>query len=307
MNSATFVRRGLKLRHLRIIAALSETGQIGSAAEMLSISQPAASRLLAEAGRITGHKVHTRSGRGVVLTPQGKALALRAARILTELDSASRDMDEIETGATGHVRLGSVTGPALDRVLPALQSAWASLPGITTEVEIAPSDALGDMLLAGRLDFAVARLPRHLDAGRLDWQPLADEHVRLVVRHDHPLMRREPLCAADLMAHDWVLPGAGAILRVAVLGHLTSLGLPHPTIRLATSSFLLTLALLQHSDAIAPLASPVAQSFCNGPRSGYGVLPIDLGIRVEPYGLVTRADSTLPPVAARLAALVAAG
>jgi DNA-binding transcriptional LysR family regulator len=302
-----FLRRGLKLRHLRIVAALAETGQISSAAEALSITQPAASRLLAEVERITGHKVHSRYGRGVDLTPQGRALAVRAARILTELNDASRDMDEIGAGTTGHVRLGAVTGPALDRVLPALQAAWASLPAVTTEVEVAASDALGDMLLAGRLDFALARLPLHLDADRFELRPLADEHVSLVVRHDHPLMSCDRLRPADLMAYDWVLPGPGAILRSAVLGHLTELGLPHPTVRLATSSFLLTLALLRHSDAIAPLASPVAQSFGDEPGRGYEVLPIDLGIRVAPYGLLTRAGSTLTPVAARLAGLIVAG
>ncbi|SMY06685.1 LysR substrate-binding domain-containing protein [Flavimaricola marinus] len=300
----TFLRRGLKLRHLRIVAALSETGQIGSAAEALSISQPAASRLLAEAERITGHKVHTRSGRGVVLTAQGKALAVRAARILTELDDASRDMDEIETGATGHVRLGSVTGPALDRVLPALQSAWQSLPGVTTEVEVAASDALGDMLLAGRLDFALARQPLHLDADRFVFRGMADEQVSLVVRQGHPLLQGAMPPAEALMGFDWVMPGPGAILRTAVLTRLTALGLPHPASRLATSSFLLTLTMLRQSDAIAPLASPVAQSFAGEAGSDFAVLPIDLGIRVEPYGLLTRSGSTLTPVAARLAALI---
>lgn len=302
-----FLRRGLSLRHLRIVAALSETGQIGAAAEMLSISQPAASRLLAEAGRITGHKVHSRSGRGVALTEQGKALAVRAARILSELDDASRDMDEIEAGTTGHVRLGSVTGPALDRVLPALQSAWATLPGVTTEVEVGASDALGDMLLAGRLDFALARLPLHLDPGRFELRPIGDEEVQLVVREGHPLLSGPVPRPAALMAHDWILPGPGAILRTAVLSRLAALGLPPPTTRLATSSFLLTLTMLRQSDAIAPLAGPVAHSFAAEPGSGFAVLPVDLRIRVEPYGLLTRAGSTLTPVAARLASLIADG
>lgn len=324
----TFLRRGLSLRHLRIVAGLAETGQIGSAAEVMSITQPAASRLLAEAERITGHKIHIRAGRGVDLTPQGKALALRAARILTELDDVSRDMDEIETGATGHVRLGAVTGPALDRVLPALQSAWQDLPGMTTEVEVGASDALGNMLLAGRLDFALARLPLHLEASRFAWQPMAEEPVSLVVRRGHPLLAARtpltdhpdqrksphkpnpPLTAEALMGYDWLLPGPGAILRTTVLTRLTALGLPHPKARLATSSFLLTLTLLRQSDAIAPMASAVADSFA-GPaasdtpaNSPYVELPIDLGFRVEPYGLLTRAGSTMTPVGARLAALI---
>ena len=42
-----FVRRGLKVQHLRLFASLAGTRQISAAAEALAISQPAASRLAA--------------------------------------------------------------------------------------------------------------------------------------------------------------------------------------------------------------------------------------------------------------------
>ena len=87
-------------------------------------------------------------------------------------------------------------------------------------------------------------------------------------------------------------------------GRFIPIGLPAPPGRLATSSFLLTLAMLQNSNAIAPLATAVAQNFAVDTRSPYIVLPIDLGIRVAPYGLVTRAGSRLTPAAERLAALI---
>ena len=59
------LRRGLKLSHLRIVAALGEAGQIGLAAARIGVTQPAASRLLAEVERIAGHPVHRRAGRGI--------------------------------------------------------------------------------------------------------------------------------------------------------------------------------------------------------------------------------------------------
>jgi DNA-binding transcriptional LysR family regulator len=77
--------------------------------------------------------------------------------------------------------------------------------------------------------------------------------------------------------------------------------LPHPPQRLSTASFLLTLALLQQSNAIAPLAKAVAASFANAPDAPYVQLPIDLGIEVEAFGLMTRADMALTPIAKRLA------
>lgn len=296
--------RGLKLSHLRMLIALAENGQIGIAADRMGIAQPAASRLLAEVERIVGAPVHQRTGRGVTLTPVGAALAQRARRVQMELRDAARDVAEAVSGGAGHVRIGSVTGPALDRVLPSLRAARMSHPQLTAEVIVATSDILCQQLLSGRVDFAIARLPDTPDRVLLDSREIAPEPVRLVVRHGHPLQGRARFRPEDLLDYDWVMPGPESILCRAVLARLRAHGLPHPPQRLSTASFLLTLALLQQSNAIAPLASAVADSFAKGPDAPYAILPVDLGIEVEPYGLITRAGMALTPAARRLADMI---
>lgn len=297
--------RGLKLSHLRILAALSRTGQIGLAAAQLGITQPAASRLLAEIEALTGHPAHRRDGRGIALTDTGARLATRAARILAELADAGRDLSDTANGTTGHVALGAVTGPALDRVLPALRTARLALPQVSIEVEVGTSDLLADLLLAARLDFALARVPPSKDPALFTLRPIGHEPVSLVTRADHALTRHPAPQPRDLLAYDWLLPGPQAILTQTVLARLAALGLPAPPGKLATSSFLLTLALIRQSNAIAPLATAVAHSFAH-PGSPYAVLPVDLGLTVAPYGLMTRAGATLPPAARRLADLILA-
>ncbi len=298
------MRRGLKLAHLRLLAALAERGQIGQAASALGLSQPAASRLLAEAEQIAGHPLRVRDGRGIALTAQGAALARRAGRVLIELSDARRELDEIGRGEAGEVRLGAVTGPALDRVLPGLRTARLALPALRVQVEVATSDLLAEAVLAGRLDLALSRLPADRDPALFDFVPLGPEHVSLVVRGDHRLLAAPALRPEDLMAHDWILPGPGAILRDTVLNRLAELKLPPPPGGISTSSFLLTLALIQQSDAIAPVARAVATQFATGPRPACAVLPIDLGLAVAPFGLLTRAGTALTPAAARIADLL---
>lgn len=297
--------RGLKLSHLRILAALARSGQIGLAAAELGITQPAASRLLAEVGTLAGQPVHRRDGRGIALTGAGHSLAARAARILAELADAGRDLSDSAAGTRGHVTLGAVTGPALDRVLPALRAARLALPRVTVEVEVATSDLLADMLLSARLDFTLARVPPGRDPALFDLHPIGPEPVSLVTRAGHALAGRPDLRAQDLLAYDWILPGPDAILTRSVRARLRDLGLPDPQGRLATSSFLLTLALIGQSNAIAPLATAVARPFA-APGSAYAVLPLDLGIAVAPFGLLTRAGTTLPPAARRLRDLILA-
>lgn len=297
LHQNILLSKGLKLTHLRMLAAFAETAQIGSAAEQMGITQPAASRLLAEVERICGQKVHFRAGRGVELTEVGQALAARAMRVLMEMRDAAREIEDFATGSTGRVNIGAVTAPALDLVLPTVREARLSFPDIQIEVTVTTSDILFDQLIAGKLDFAVARVPAGGDADLVDLLEIAPEPVDLIVRKDHPLTKLAQVTVPDLMSFDWVLPNSSIPLAVAVLNHVASLGYPPPPQRMTTGSFLLTLALLQQSNAIAPLASAVADQFAYGPDTAFARLQTPLNMAVSPYSLMTRKDARLPRAA----------
>ena len=56
------------------LAALGEHGSLKHAAEMMGMSQPAASKLLLEAESLVGASLYERTNRGVVPTAAGAAL-----------------------------------------------------------------------------------------------------------------------------------------------------------------------------------------------------------------------------------------
>jgi DNA-binding transcriptional LysR family regulator len=178
---------------------------------------------------------------------------------------------------------------------------------VTAEVTVAPSDLLAQQLLSGRMDFAIGRMPEGMEGQLALSDPIDSEPVALMVRRGHRLAQQGTVSPHELMDYDWVMPPAEALLTRAVLERLRALDLPRPTQRLATSSFLLTLALLQQSNAIAPLARAVCDRFAGGADSPYVVLPVDLGVVVDPYGLLVRSGAILTPVARRLAGLIMAG
>jgi DNA-binding transcriptional LysR family regulator len=301
------LNRGMKLSHLRMMAAFAESGQIGVAAQSMGITQPAASRLLSEIERIVGTPVHARLGRGVSLTVAGQMLARRAERVLMEMRDAAREMAEAGGGLVGKVGIGAVTAPALDIVLPALRTARLSYPGIQAEVIVTSSDLLFEQLLSGRLDFAIARIPAGADARMIDARMIAPEPVALMVRKGHRFANAAPENARDLLEYDWVMPDINSPMGAAVLARLSELGLPAPQQRLSTASFLLTLALLQQSNSIAPLAQAVADQFASGPDAAFAVVHSDLAISVAPYSLLTRRGVFLPPAARTILGLITQG
>ncbi len=289
----------LKPQQLRLIAELHETGALGLAAGRLGIAQPAASRLLAEIEDMLGVAVHERQGRGIKLTAAGIALARRAARIQIELIDAAREVSEAATGRAGVVRVGAVTGPALNLVLPALIDLQRANPGFQAEVSVTTSVLLREQLRDGRLDFALARLTP--GETQLEAREIAGEPLSLAVRRGHPLLLLPKITVEDLMGYDWVMGDGETLLTQTVSAKLAARQLPVPQRRISTSSFLFTLALLTQTDAIAPLATAVVDSFSGNPSMPFVSLPIDLGLAVEPFSLVTRAGSSLTPVAQRLA------
>lgn len=156
-------RSGLKINHLRLILAIDDHRRISAAADLLGISQPAASRMLAEIEAIVKAPICERVARGVELTRYGEALARRARTIFLELREAAREINELKTGSGGSVSLGSVTGPGLNLAVPAIRQVSTAYPGIEINVQIDNSNVLTRELLAARHDFIVGRIPDDLN------------------------------------------------------------------------------------------------------------------------------------------------
>ena len=67
----SFARR-LKSIHLRLVLQVALTGKLQAAAEEIALSQPAASRMLAEIEKLVGAALFTRHAKGMVPTPIGE-------------------------------------------------------------------------------------------------------------------------------------------------------------------------------------------------------------------------------------------
>lgn len=307
-SSSLLVRRGLKMAHFRLFAGIAQTGQISAAAQALAISQPAASRLAAQAERMIGARLYERTSHGIVLTAAGRAFANRARRMLHEVDETERELSEILDGSAGTVNIGSVTGPAVEHVLPAIRQARVHLPRVTVNVEVATSDVLGEALFDGTLDFILARLPAGRDPRMFQARFIGPEPISLIVRREHPLLRRPEAVMERLIEFDWVLPLEGALLRTTVENALLARGMSLPAKVLNTSSFLLTIVTVNQTNAIAPVATSVARFFASqsGMSGAIGELATDLPLEVAPYALITMAGRELTPAAQAMYDLISA-
>jgi DNA-binding transcriptional LysR family regulator len=298
-DGADLVRGGLKIAHLRMIAALDDLGQVSAAASVLNISQPAASRMIAEIEALVGAAVCERLPRGVALTPYGRALSRRARSVLLELREVDREIADLKSGRGGSVFLGAVTAPAIDLVIPAIKVVRQAAPNVEINMQIETSAVLAGELLASRHDFIIARIPDDLNPRLFEARVIGVERACLIVRRGHPLIGRGTVRLDELHAFDWVLQPSGSLLRRTLEGIFVSHNAPLPERVLNTSSLLLSLVMVAQSDAIAAVSVEVANFLRTGADLGGSIeiLPLEIDIVVQPYSLITVRNRSLSPAA----------
>ncbi len=302
VEGETLLRSGLKLSHMRMIVALDEHGQVSAAAQVLGMSQPAASRMIAEMEGILKVALCSRMARGVGLTPYGAVLARRARTILLELGEVDREIADLRAGRGGSVSLGSVTAPAIELAVPAIRKMREDNPRLDVNVQIDTSAVLARELLASRHDFIIARIPDDLDPRLFESRAIGAERACLIVRRGHPLTTRTSIAPVELSPYDWVFQPAGSLLRRTIEQIFLARDAALPERVLNTGSLLLTLVTVAQSDAIAPVSIEVA-TFVTGARGLSGaidVLPVDFEIEVQPYSLIQARNRMLSPAAGML-------
>jgi DNA-binding transcriptional LysR family regulator len=293
----------LHLGHLRLIAAIAEHRQLSVAAQALAMTQPAASRTLAEAEARLATALFERHARGMTLTDVGESLARRARNVVDELNLASDEVDRLRRGRGGVVRLGAVSGAAVGYVVPAIRSLRAAAPEVEVHVEVGTSEDLLTGLLARRLDMVLGRVPPRLARDGLALFPARGEEVCIVARARHPAATGVPVALAELASSDWVMQAPGAPIRQAVEAAFVAQGAALPRSVVNSASLLIALAMMDDARVVTPLSREVAD-LVTGRRSDLVVLPLDRRIEVAPYSLVTLADRRPSQVAARWHALL---
>lgn len=294
----------LKLRHFRLIQAIAASGQLSSAAHRVAMTQPAASRSLAEIEALVGAPLFDRHPKGMQPTALGEVLARRAGVLLAEIDEAAREIEAIKTGRAGTVRVGAVTGAAVGYIVPAVQALKAESRSAEIRIQVAPSVQLMDGLLDGALDFVLSRVPPDVDGGRLDILHGRVETLRFLVKASHPLRDQRKVALDTLADLPWVIQERGMPIREAVDAAHICAGLPPPSDVVDSASLLVTLAYLRTSNAIAPVASEVSDILSHTGLGDFAALEPAAQITLTPYHLIRQKDRPLGPIAERLLELV---
>jgi DNA-binding transcriptional LysR family regulator len=297
LNSANpwYIRARLRTRHLLLLTAIGEEGNIHKAAEIMNMSQSAASRLLSDLEEIIGCPLFDRLPRGVRANWYGITMIRHARNALSSLSEAANEIDLLKAGRTGQVNVGAISGAAISFVPKAIARVAREHPLVRIQLQVDSSDHLLEGVQAGKIEVMVGRLLDRHDKADYNYLRLADEPVCAVVRKGHPLLLRKDLQIRDLSAVPWIVPQVGSILRHRFDLMFREAGFSSPSQVIEAVSPMVVTRLLEETDHVAVLARDVAEYYA---KCGLiSLLPIALSCDMDSFGIITRKDWHLSPAA----------
>ncbi|MET8909678.1 LysR family transcriptional regulator [Micromonospora sp. NPDC004551] len=208
----------MQLHQLRYFVAVAEVRHFTQAADLVGITQPSLSKQIHALETDLGAPLFERVRGNIALTAAGEVLLPLAKRILADVDTATREVQELVGLRRGRVRLGATPSLATSLAPPVLRRFRDAHPTVDLRVEEGGSQDLVRDLLRGDLDLALIIMPSAGTDPGLRADPILRES--LVVASVDPLpaaAERGEVRITDLRDQPLVMFRQGYDLRDATL------------------------------------------------------------------------------------------
>ncbi|WP_200930588.1 LysR family transcriptional regulator [Pseudorhodoferax sp. Leaf274] len=255
----------LDLNLLRLFDAVGRTRNVSRAAELLDITQPAASQGLARLRALLHDPLFVRAGAGVRPTPKAEALGSAVREALGLLEQALNAQASFDAASARQVFRLHLSDIGEARFLPELMAALLrAAPGVRVETMPLPAAEIAPALDDGRIDLAFGFLPTV--QGNEQVALLRDRYI-VLVREGHPLLRTRRK-AGDLQ---WLRE----LELVAVRTHSDTLRILEllqlqDRLRLTTHHFLVLPAIVRATDLAVVMPRNIALGFAE--QGGYALV-----------------------------------
>jgi DNA-binding transcriptional LysR family regulator len=265
--------KDVDLNLLRLFDAVYRARNVSRAAELLDLTQPAASQGLTRLRALIHDPLFVRGSGGVQPTPKADRLADPVRQALATIEQAlgeSTGFEPLESRRSFRIHMSDIgEGRFLPELMVMLRE---SAPGLRIETLPLPRDEITSALDMGRIDFAFGFLPMVKETQRV--QLLKDRYI-VLLRKGHPFTRRRRPAVpklADLRELEFVAVRTHAdTLRILQLLNLED------RLRLTTEHFMVLPAIVKATDLAVIMPRNIAQGFTQ--EGGYTIVEPPLPLR----------------------------
>jgi len=192
----------LEIKHLRMIRAIAESGNMTRAAEKLYVSQSALSQQLKGIEKKLEVDLFYRIRKKMVLAPNGRKLLKTAGQVIDLLDDAEFEIAKLAGSNSGELKLGTHCIFCF-KWLPGIMADFRKqFPNV--DLEIGTSNDPAKELEQKKYDIIVSARSLHDDF--YDQQALFQDQLVCIMEKDHPLaaqnyIRLEDFQGESLISH----------------------------------------------------------------------------------------------------------
>lgn len=283
----------IKLRHLQCFLGVVQHGSLQKAADALSVSQPAASKTLAELEGILEVSLFERGRNGMLPTAAALTFQRYAAACLVSLQDGVEAATRIDDRVIGRLRIGILPTLIGQWVGQGIQQFLENWPGVSLHIATGANGVLLEGIRDAQFDLAIGRITDPTAMAGLSFEYLLGEPLAVCVGAAHPLTVAGALAGPELGAYRLILPPAGTLIREAANRILASLGVESPAPSIETLSVSVGRQLTRDHDFVWLVPKGAVQQDVDD-----GILrslPLSTAGSDEPIGLILPAELTPTP------------
>lgn len=291
----------METRDFEFVLAIHAHGGVGRAAAALGITQSALTKAVKRLESQLGLRLFERSPRGMSPTSAGEMFIDRIRILHRDYADLLTQMQAIQSGTQGILQFGYSPSVPDTIVLDACRQLIADRPAAQIRLRRMLAPGLFDLLAQGALDLVVAPVPGHRAAEFVVRDLFADV-LTVVADEKNPLLRKRKPKLADLVGHDWLLPGAHVAVRQHVEAAFRRQGLPPPVLRIETDFSSRSFIHLVRNTKLLSVASAAPKLATMGIRP-IRLDPQELDLRRQ-IAIISRRGAYMSPLTERMIAIV---
>jgi len=297
MQSSDRTGRRIKLHDLHILATVVQAGSMSKAAAVLSTTQSAISRSIADLEHTIGARLLERTAQGVEPTQSGRALLKRGVVIFDELKQGIQDVQFLTNAGTGELSVGAAAAQSEGIVLAVIDRLSRQYPRVIFHIVAGSTPAVYEALRERRVEIGFVRIGFMGMSGLapetdVHHELLFDEPMVLVVSADNPWAHRRKIKLADLLNEPWTWPTA---LDSLIVGAFQASGIDAPRAAVYADAINVRAKLALTGRFIAVL--PAAMMKLPAKDPSLKVLPVELSTTHMHCGIASLKNRTLSPLA----------
>ncbi|CAN7571203.1 LysR family transcriptional regulator [Acidovorax sp. LjRoot74] len=287
----------LRLRHLRLLAALECNTTLREAAESVGITQPAASQALRELEDMLEVALFERHAKGLRATEAGRFMAQQSRQMLGSVGYAAEALAASARGVAHPLHISAIPAALSSLVRPRMGALRHALRDWRVTFHEGMPDDMAASLHSGLSQMALVRRPATLPDHRLLFTPLGADEIVVAAAPEHPARPRQPgdrLRLQALAGYPFSVPMGVSVTFNAFMQACDQAGFTPLQAPMQSISALLLLAVTGDAHTLAALPRSIALPWLE--RGELIELPLQKSIALPPLGALTRADDVSPAV-----------